>query len=228
MFVGKGGYDRNLQRIQGTLSIQHTVPFHCFNVCIILVTDAAGQLSSAAENAYSVCSTMHSYVGGASHMTVYVAVQQRSFATQQCMLLADAYRETTHQRMIQSQVLRKLAVVVTVCVCVRRGGLLGLNGSGSNFKYPYPMPHHSSPPHLGLQPGIVFFGVLESHDYMQDVAAVPLHLPSAILTFCHFFKCVSDPDYLFINVKHMLSSGVSCLARGGRKPMQCTLSYLLK
>ena len=70
------------------------------------VTDGTGCPSTAAMEAYyGVCSTVCSATTKpeAGHVTIYVAEQQASFATQQSMLLREVYNLRTQQQQ-QSQV----------------------------------------------------------------------------------------------------------------------------
>ena len=53
----------------------------------------AGNLSPAAESAYSVASAVCQSQVGAGHVTLYVAEQQTSFAMQRCMILNEAYNK---------------------------------------------------------------------------------------------------------------------------------------
>lgn len=72
---------------------RQTIVFSLF----FAVTNTTGGLSIAARNAQDVVSNCRLPVGGASHMTLYVAGQQASFAVQQCMLICEAYYIATKQ-----------------------------------------------------------------------------------------------------------------------------------
>ena len=72
------------------------------------MADGGGCLSTAAMEAYcGVCSTISLATATppeVGHVTIYVAEQRASYATQQAMLLREAYNQGTHQQR-QSQVL---------------------------------------------------------------------------------------------------------------------------
>ena len=129
LFTGKGGYDKNLQRIQGSAynwsiscSTAETLVslFWRFLNCLDFhhaVTDGTGCPSPAAMEAYSVCSTVCSATTKpeAGHVTIYVAEQQGGFATQQSMLLREVYNQRTQQQQ-QSQVLAYMWGVYCRCM----------------------------------------------------------------------------------------------------------------
>ena len=93
-----------------------------FSICLDfhhVVTDGGGCLSTAAIEAYcGVCSTVSSATATppeAGHVTIYVAEQRASYATQQAMLLREAYNQRTHQQ-------RRTQVHVLACMKLEKRG----------------------------------------------------------------------------------------------------------
>ena len=202
LFTGKGGYDKNLERIQGRapqfinnmLSCNFTrfTVFEIFLGCLDFhhaVTDGTGCPTTAAMEAYhGVCSTVTSATtrtgkpeAGHDHVTVYVAKQQASFAAQQSMLLREAYNRRTKQQR-QSQVQCNCLHVWKFDINYKKNG------------------------------NILVIGI-------KVIYAWGLFL----LLLCYWFSCY------FSSQQHLLlTSGVTCLSKMGQINTRYSLSDLIE